>query len=86
MASSLAPVPPRGGFPATLESVTSFRVKTAALSRPAAPLRADPDMVLITNADGGVIVYPPSDKLVILAARRAKRDAAAPEPAPNASA
>ena len=72
MASTLAPLPPRNGFPATLESVTSYRVKTAALSRPAAPLRADPNMVLITNADGGVIVYPPSDKLVILAARRAK--------------
>jgi hypothetical protein len=33
-------------------------------------LRADPNMVLLTNADGGVIVYPPSEKLVILAAKR----------------
>jgi hypothetical protein len=71
MAQSLAPLPPRGGVPATLEAMTSFRVKTAALSRPAGPIqRPDPNMVLITAADGGVVVYPPSDKLVILAARR----------------
>jgi len=71
MASSLAPLPPTGRHPATLEGVTSFRVKTAAISRPAGPLhKGDPNMVLVTNADGGVIVYPPSDKLVILAARR----------------
>jgi hypothetical protein len=70
MAQSLAPIPPRGGVPATLESMNSFRVKTAALSRPAAPAKGDPNMVLITAPDGGVVVYPPSDKLVILAARR----------------
>lgn len=70
MAQSLAPTPPRGDVPATLESMTSFRVKTAALSRPATPAKADPNMVLITAPDGGVVVYPPSDKLVILAARR----------------
>jgi hypothetical protein len=70
MAQSLAPLPPRGGPPATLEGLTSFRVKTAALSRPAAPAKGDPNMVLITAPDGGVVVYPPSDKLVILAARR----------------
>jgi hypothetical protein len=63
-------VPPRSGVPATLEAVNSFRVKTAALSRPAAPAKGDPSMVLITTPDGGVVVYPPSDKLVILAARR----------------
>jgi hypothetical protein len=73
MAQSLAPLPPRSGHPATLEGMTSFRVKTAALSRPAAPMRGDPDMVLVTTADGGVVVYPPSDKLVILAARRLHR-------------
>lgn len=73
MSSSLAPTPPRGGFPATQEGVTSFRVKTAALSRPAAPSPGDPSMVLVTNADGGVVVYPPSKKLVILAARRRTR-------------
>lgn len=71
MASSLAPSPPRGGVPATLEAVASFRVKTAALSRPAGPGRADPDMVLVTRPDGGVVVYPASEKLVILAGRRA---------------
>lgn len=71
MASSLAPTPPRGGFPATLEAVTSFRVKTAALSRPAGQIqKPDPDMVLVTAPDGGVVVYPPSEKLVILAAKR----------------
>lgn len=74
MASSLAPSPPRSsGHPATLEGVASFRVKTAALSRPAAPMRGDPDMVLLTAPDGGVVVYPPSNKLVILAARRRHR-------------
>ena len=72
-ASSLAPAPPPKGAPATLEGVASFRVHTAALSRPAGPARADLSVVLITNADGGVIVYPPSDKLAILAAERAKR-------------
>jgi hypothetical protein len=75
MAQSLAPTPPRGpahgDVPATLESVSSFRVKTAALSRPAGPIqRPDPNMVLLTAPDGGVVVYPPSEKLVILAARR----------------
>jgi hypothetical protein len=70
MASSLAPTPPRTGAPATVEGVSSFRMRTAALSRPAAPAKGDPNMVLVTNADGGVVVYPPSEKLVILAARR----------------
>ena len=70
MAQSLAPIPPRGGHPATLEGLSSYRVKTAAISRPAAPARGDPNMVLVTAPDGGVVVYPPSDKLVILAARR----------------
>lgn len=74
MASSLAPLPPKSGLPATLEAVSSFRVKTAALSRPAGLIqKPDPDMVLITAADGGVVVYPPSEKLVILAAKRSRR-------------
>lgn len=73
MASSLAPLPPAGRHPATLEGVTSFRVKTAAISRPAGQLqKPNPDMVLLTGADGGVVVYPPSEKLVILAARRTR--------------
>jgi len=73
MASSLAPLPPAGRHPATLEGVSSFRVKTAAISRPAGPLqKPDPTMILVTAADGGVIVYQPSEKLVILAARRLK--------------
>lgn len=71
MASSLAPLPPRGDHPATLEGVTSFRVHTAALSRPAGFIqKPNPDMVIMTAADGGVVVYPPSDKLVILASKR----------------
>lgn len=72
-ASSLAPMPPPKAAPATLEGVCSFRVHTAGLSRPAGPVRGDPTMVLITNEDGGVTVYPPSHKLAILAAERAKR-------------
>jgi len=71
MASTLAPIPPRDGHPATLEAVSSFRVKTAALSRPAGQIqKPSPDMVLLTAEDGGVVVYPPSEKLVILAGRR----------------
>ena len=70
MSSSLAPTPPQGSFPATLEAVTSFRVKTAALSRRASPAPCDPNMVLVTGPDGGVVVYPPSDRLVILAGWR----------------
>lgn len=56
-----------------MEGVSSFRVKTAALSRPAAPMKGDPNMVLLTAPDGGIVVYPPSDKLVILAGRRLPR-------------
>ncbi|MGD9816510.1 MAG: hypothetical protein AB7Q23_02815 [Hyphomonadaceae bacterium] len=75
MAQSLAPIPPSGGgHPPTQEGITSFRVKTAALSRPAGPIqRPNPDLVLLTSEDGGLVVYPPSDKLVILAARRPSR-------------
>jgi hypothetical protein len=74
MASSLAPLPPRGRHPATLEGVTSFRVKTAALSRPAGFIqKPSADMVLLTDENGGVVVYPPSEKLVILASRRPPR-------------
>lgn len=74
MASSLAPSPPASRHPATLEGVTSYRVKTAALSRPAGPIqKPSPDMILVTGADGGVIVYPPSEKLVILAAKRQRK-------------
>jgi hypothetical protein len=71
MASSLAPLPPTGRHPATLEGVTSFRVKTAALSRPAGFIqKPSADVVLVTAPDGGVVVYPPSEKLIILASRR----------------
>jgi hypothetical protein len=71
---SAAMPPSKRELPATLEGTTTFCVKTAALSRPAAPLKQPlSDAVLVTGADGGVVVYPPSDKLVILASERAKR-------------
>jgi hypothetical protein len=75
MASSVAPLPPLVREPpATLEGVSSFRVNTAAISRPAGQLqKPNPDMVLLTGEDGGVVVYPPSEKLVILAARRQRK-------------
>lgn len=74
MASSLSPLPPVGRHPATLEGVTSYRVKTAAISRPAGQIqKPNPDMVLLTAPDGGVVVYPPSEKLVILAAKRQQK-------------
>ena len=78
MASSLAPMPPTGRHPATLEGVTSFRVKTAALSRPAGFIqKPSADVVLVTAPDGGVVVYPPSEKLIILASRRKPKQAEA---------
>jgi hypothetical protein len=65
-------MPPRGGYPATLEAVISFRVKTAALSRPAAPVRQHNDLVMLTDDQGRLVVFPPSEKLVILSAWRAR--------------
>lgn len=75
MSWSSAAVPPtKRELPATLEGASTFCVKTAALSRPAAPVREPvSDAILITGADGGVVVYPPSDRLVILATERSKR-------------
>lgn len=76
MASSLAPLPPHGSHPATLEGVASFRVHTAALSRPAGFIqKPNPDIVIVTAPDGGVVVYPPSEKLAILAAKRERKSA-----------
>ncbi|HRE43376.1 MAG TPA: hypothetical protein PKY87_05335 [Terricaulis sp.] len=74
MASTLAPKPSLSAFPPTLEAVASFRMKTAALMRPADPRRADPDVIVVTNARGEVVAYPPSEKLIILAARRSKTE------------
>jgi hypothetical protein len=71
---SAALPPSKRELPATLEGVNRFCVKTAALSRPAAPMNQPvADAVLVTGADGGVVVYPPSAKLAILASERAKR-------------
>jgi hypothetical protein len=74
--SSLAPTPPpKGGVPDTLESRVSFRMHSAALCEPAKPQSVDPRVVLVTAADGALVVYPPSRKLAILAEERAKRAA-----------
>jgi hypothetical protein len=71
---SAALPPGKRELPATLEGATTFCVKTAALSRPAAPMNQPlSDAVLVTGADGGVVIYPPSEKLVILASERVKR-------------
>lgn len=75
--------PPKGQLPATLEGSGSFCVNTAALVRPATPMRGDPSVVMLTREDGGVVVYPPSAKLAILAIERAKRIPAAPTPPPT---
>lgn len=70
--SPLAPMaPPKGERPVTLEGVASFRVHTAALARPVAP-QAD-EVVLVTDEEGRVLVYPAGGKLAILSAERAKR-------------
>lgn len=45
MASSLAPLPPGSGVAATLEGAASFRVRTAALSCPAAPILRPTEIV-----------------------------------------
>lgn len=73
MSWSSTSTPPSGGTPATLEAATSFRVKTAALSRPAGHIKLDPSVVLVTQPNGDVVVYPPSEKLVILAERRGRK-------------
>jgi|CXWL01.1.fsa_nt_gi hypothetical protein len=73
MSWSSASTPPRGGPPSTLDAMASLGVRTAALSRPAAPIKADPSVVLVTQPNGDVVVYPPSEKLVILAERRARK-------------
>jgi hypothetical protein len=46
---------------------------SAALAEPATPQSVDPRIVLVTGADGRLVVYPPSRKLAILAEERAKR-------------
>ncbi|MFT3726251.1 MAG: hypothetical protein QM759_00290 [Terricaulis sp.] len=72
--SSLAPAPPpKGATPDTLEARVSYRMHCAALSQPGQPQTVDPRVVLVTAPDGGLVVYPPSRKLAILAEERAKR-------------
>ncbi|GAN00020.1 hypothetical protein U91I_03683 [alpha proteobacterium U9-1i] len=71
MSWSSASTPPQGAPAKTLEA--ALRVKTAALSRPAGPIKGDPSVVLVTQPNGDVVVYPPSEKLVILGERRARK-------------
>lgn len=73
MSDSLASTFRLRGPPATLEARALFRVHTAALHGPPAPAPVEPDMVVAPTADGGVVVFPSSPKLVILAAERARR-------------
>ncbi len=73
MNDSFALTPPlRVGAPPTLEARAMFRVKAAFMQGPPAPSNDDPEIVLMHGSDGGVVVYPPSEKLVILAAARAR--------------
>jgi len=69
------------GPPATLEARALFRVHAAAIHAAPSPAPADPEVVVMTRADGSVVAYPPSPKLVILAAERARRAALTAAPA-----
>lgn len=72
--SALTP-PRRPGPPPTLEERALFRAHVAALHDDApTPQAADFEVVVVTDENGAVTVYPPSDKLVILAAFRASRN------------
>lgn len=73
--------PPRGAPPATLESRVLFRVQAAAVVERAAPVIPDPNVVVVTFADGEMRAYTPSHKLAILAdARQRRRATKAPTP------
>ena len=69
------------GPPATLEARALFRVHTAALHAAPSPASMNPEVVLMTHADGRVVAYPSSPKLVILAVERARRAALKAPPA-----
>jgi hypothetical protein len=64
---------PRGGPPPTLEARALFRLQIAAVCEPAGLAPENPDIVMRQGADGGMVVYPPSDRLLILAAARLLR-------------
>lgn len=70
MSDSLALTLTGRGPPATLEAMALFRVPTAGLHGPPAPASASASVVMLTADDGGVVVYPPSQKLVILSEAR----------------
>lgn len=76
--------PPRGAPPATLESRALFRVQAAAVVERAAPIIPDPNVVVVTFADGEMRAYTPSDKLTILADVRQRR--LVPKPTPKGAA
>ena len=83
---SAASPPLRGAPPATLESRALFRVQAAALVEPAAPQKTDPNVVIVTKANGEVIAFTASDKLTILAAHRVRRRPVTPStPTPSAA-
>jgi len=65
-----------GGPPETLESLALFRMKAAGLYRRALPPAPGAEIVLSASADGCMIAHAATDKLVILAAERARRDRA----------
>jgi hypothetical protein len=72
MSDSLVLTPPRRpGPPQTSESEALFGVRSAALMGPPAPASDNPEIVVIP-AEDGVVVYPPSSKLVILSEARAR--------------
>ena len=75
MSDSLAPIPGGRRSPSwTQEAHAQFRARIAEQAAPAAPQQAaHPDMVVMHTDDGGVVVFTPNDKLVILAAERLKR-------------
>jgi hypothetical protein len=75
MSDSSALTPPRRpGPPATLEERALLRAHVAAYHDDApTPQHADSEVVVVTGEDGGVTVYPASEKLVILAAWRERK-------------
>ncbi|MBI1251801.1 MAG: hypothetical protein GC189_10045 [Alphaproteobacteria bacterium] len=66
MSETLAPARPASP-PPTLESVSLFRMKVAALHDAPAPEPDDPVVVLIAGDNGGVIAVAPGAQIIALA-------------------
>lgn len=66
MSETLAPERPVGP-PATLEAISLFRVKAAALHDAPAPSSEDPVVVLVAGENGGVIAIAPGARVIALA-------------------